>query len=141
MATPTGTGADKARGYYARERRRLKQDQKAFEIAGHFATPFDFGAMLVGQDSPNSLLLPADCNIAVSSSVAQVAADIFIGNNVETFGGPGPYPAGGIVNIPQVFRKNQTIVITRGDTAPSAVVTIYFRAKSQVIAFGTVTFT
>lgn len=142
MATPTGTRANEARGYLARERRRIKQNQKDFDIAGLFAVPFDFGAMSAGQDSPNSLLLPADVKIAVQPSVAMVDFDIFIGNDFETYGGPGPYPAGGIVNLPQIFRKNQTIVMTSGDTAPAGTVTIYFRGpKSQVIQFGTVVFT
>ncbi len=40
MATPTGSKADKARGYFARERRRKKQDQKDFDIAGFEPSPF-----------------------------------------------------------------------------------------------------
>lgn len=40
MATPTGSAADKARGYFARERRRKKQDQKDFDIAGLAPPPF-----------------------------------------------------------------------------------------------------
>lgn len=40
MATPTGPRADAARGFYARERRRKKQDQKDFDIAGFESSPF-----------------------------------------------------------------------------------------------------
>ena len=44
MATPTGPRAQAARNWFARERRRTKQNQKDFDIAGVFATPHDFGA-------------------------------------------------------------------------------------------------
>lgn len=40
MATPTGVRANSARGWFARERRRTKQDQKDFDIAGIEAAPF-----------------------------------------------------------------------------------------------------
>lgn len=40
MATPTGARADAARGYFARVRRRKKQDQKDFDTAGHAPAPF-----------------------------------------------------------------------------------------------------
>lgn len=40
MASPTGPRADAARGWLARERRRKKQNQKDFDIAGFEAAPF-----------------------------------------------------------------------------------------------------
>lgn len=135
------TTADAA-GYHARKRRRIKQNQSAFDEAGHFASPFDFGAMLIGQDSPNSLLLPADCQIAIGSTVALSTADYFIGDDLETWGFPAGVVAGGVQNSPYYFKKDRTIVITRGDSAPSAVLEIFFRGpKSQLIKFGDCVFT
>ncbi len=40
MATPIGSKADKARGYFARDRRRKKQNQTDFDIAGFAPAPF-----------------------------------------------------------------------------------------------------
>lgn len=137
MPTPA-----EARSYYARKRRRVKQNQSAFDVAGYFAAPFDFGAMLVGQDSPNSLLLPADVNIAIGSTVALSTADVFIGDNAETWGIQTAIIAGAITDVPELFSKNQTIVVTRGDTAPAAVLELFFRGpKSELIKFGDCVFT
>lgn len=47
MATPTGSTADKARGYFARERRRKKQDQTDYDIAGFAPAPFRILALAV----------------------------------------------------------------------------------------------
>lgn len=142
MATPTGDRADRARRFHARERRRVKQDQKAFDNAGLFATPFDFGSTLLGQDSPNSLQLPANCKIAISSSVALNFDDVFIGDDLETWGQRLGFPVGGIVKFDTQFQKNRTILITRGDVAVAAVLEIYFWGpKSQIIKFGDCVFT
>jgi len=47
MATPTGSRADNARGWFARERRRKKQDQKDFDLAGFEVAPFRIIALAV----------------------------------------------------------------------------------------------
>lgn len=141
MATPTGDRATRVRRYQARERRRLKQNQSAFVNAGYVAAPFDFGAMLVGQDSPNSLQLPADANLALRPSVAMVPGDLNIGDDLETYAGAESVPAGGFTRIRHIFRKDRTIVITRGDTAPSGTVLVYLQVRSQYIQIGTVTYT
>lgn len=137
MPTPA-----QARSYYARRRRRIKQNQSDFDIAGLFDTPFDFGAMLAGQDSPNTLLLPANVRIAVGSNVALTTAEVFVGDDLETWGTPTGIVAGGVQNWDYYFKKDRTMVITRGDFAPSAVLEIFFRGpKSQLIKFGDCVFT
>jgi hypothetical protein len=47
MATPTGPRATAARNWFARERRRSKQDQKDFDLAGFEAAPFRIIALAV----------------------------------------------------------------------------------------------
>lgn len=140
MATPTGPRAAEARGYYARERRRLKQNEKAFDNAGLFASPFDFGAMALGQNSPNSLQLPANAKIAIAASVGMPADSISVTVGLETFGQRLAFPAGGIISFDTLFAKNQTIQITRGPAGPAGTLTIYFRSKSRFFQFGTATF-
>ena len=79
MATPTGDRADAARNWFARERRRNKQDQKDFDIAGFVApggTPFDFGAVAAGGSSANLLTLPASLEIALEINAATTAGDL-----------------------------------------------------------------
>ena len=73
MATPTGVRANSARGWFARERRRKKQDQKDFDIAGLFAAPFNFGATAAGGSSANTLTLPANIAIALELNAATVS--------------------------------------------------------------------
>jgi hypothetical protein len=130
--------------YYARKRRRKKQDQKAFDIAGFFATPFDFGATAAAGSSANVLTLPADIQIALELNVAIVAG----GFGVEDVTAALSYVsaeagiAGGRVNIRQVFRGTHQIRITRAAGTPAGAVIVYFRGpKSQLSRVATATFT
>ena len=139
MPTP-GTAAQ----YYARKRRRKKQDQKDFDIAGYFAAPFDFGAVLVGGSSANTLVLPADVKVAIESTVALAAGDIGVENVAGgiTHVSALAAPAGAVIDIFQLYREDQQIRITRSLVAPAATITVYFRGpKSQLIQIGTATFT
>lgn len=144
MATPTGPRADSARGFYARERRRKKQNQKDFDIAGLVATPFDFGATAAGGSSANALTLPADIKLAFESSVALAAGDFGVEDvsaGVTSFSGDAA-PALGVINMRPLFRERRQIRIARAVGAPAATVKIYFRGpKSQIVQIGTVTFT
>lgn len=137
------TPAD-ARGYYARKRRRKKQDQSDFDIAGFFATPFDFGATAAGGSSANALVLPADIKIAFESDVGLAAGDFGVENVSDgvTYFSADAAPALGVVNFRTLFREQKQIRIARSLTAPAATIKLYFRGpKSQIIQIGTVAFT
>ncbi len=144
MATPTGSRADNARGWFARERRRTKQNQKDFDIAGHVATPFVFGAVAAGGSSANVLTLPADIEIALEINAATAAGDLGV-LDVTTgvdFVSAEAGVSGGRVNIRHLFREPHQIRITRAIGAPAGAVVVYFRGpKSQLIQIGAATFT
>lgn len=144
MATPTGSRADNARGWFARERRRTKQNQKDFDIAGHAATPFVFGAVAAGGSSANVLTLPADIEIALEINAATAAGDLGV-LDVTTgvdFVSAEAGVSGGRVNIRHLFREPHQIRITRAIGAPAGAVVVYFRGpKSQLIQIGAATFT
>jgi len=144
MATPTGARADSARGWFARERRRTKQNQKDFDIAGHVATPFVFGAVAAGGSSANVLALPADIEIALEINAA-IAAGGFgvldVTTGIDHVSAEAGVP-GGRVNIRHLFREPHQVRITRAIGAPAGAVVVYFRGpKSQLIQIGSATFT
>ena len=147
MATPTGPSAARARGWYARERRRTKQNQKDFDIAGLVppaGTPFDFGAVAAGGSSANQLTLPADAEIALEINAATTAGDLGVEDVTDgvTFVSAEAGVSGGRVNIRRRFRESHAIRITRAVGAPSGAVVVYFRGpKSQLVQFGQATFT
>ena len=147
MATPTGVRADAARNWFARERRRNKQDQKDFDIAGFVApggTPFDFGAVAAGGSSANLLTLPASLEIALEINAATTAGDLGVLDVTSSldFVSAEAGISGGRVNIRHVFREAHEIRITRAAGAPAGTVLVFFRGpKSQLIQFGTATFT
>lgn len=144
MATPTGARADSARGWFARERRRTKQNQKDFDIAGHVATPFAFGAVAAGGSSANVLTLPAAAELALEINAATVAGDLGV---LDVTTGIDHVSAeagvsGGRVNIRHLFREPHQVRITRAIGAPAGAVVVYFRGpKSQLIQIGSATFT
>ena len=144
MATPAGSRADNARGWFARERRRTKQNQKDFDIAGLVATPFVFGAVVAGGSSANVLTLPADAELALEINAATVAGDLGV---LDVTTGVDYVSAeagvtGGRVNIRHLFREPHQIRITRAIGAPAGAVIVYFRGpKSQLIQVGGATFT
>ncbi len=144
MATPAGSRADNARGWFARERRRTKQNQKDFDIAGLVATPFVFGAVVAGGSSANVLTLPADAELALEINAAIAAGGFGI---LDVTAGVDFVSAeagvtGGRVNIRHLFREPHQIRITRAIGAPAGAVIVYFRGpKSQLIQVGAATFT
>ncbi len=144
MATPAGSRADNARGWFARERRRTKQNQKDFDIAGLVSTPFVFGAVAAGGSSANVLTLPADAELALEINAATVAGDLGV---LDVTAGVDFVSAeagisGGRVNIRHLFREPHQVRITRAIGAPAGAVIVYFRGpKSQLIQVGTATFT
>lgn len=144
MATPTGARADSARGWIARERRRTKQNQSDFDIAGHVDTPFDFGAVAAGGSSANVLTLPANIEIALEINAATAAGDLGVLDVTasETFVSAEAGVSGGRVNIRRLFRKPHQVRITRGAGAPAGAVVVYFRGpKSALVQIGSATFT
>ena len=150
MATPTGPRAEAARGWFARVRRRQKQDQKAFDVAGLVATPHDFGSAAPSVAFPNDLTLPADIHIK-----ARVASAVFpIPPAPQTIAPGDTLFADGINQarnaealeeftiIRAVFRNGRTLTITRGATLVTGSLEIYFLGpKSQRILIGTGTLT
>ena len=144
MATPAGSRADNARGWFARERRRTKQNQKDFDIAGHVATPFVFGAVVAGGSSANVLTLPADIEIALEINAVTVAGDLGVLDVTDSldYVSAEAGVSGGRVNIRHLFREPHQIRITRAIGAPAGAVIVYFRGpKSQLIQVGAATFT
>jgi len=150
MATPTGPRADAARGYFARERRRTKQDQSDFDIAGLIATPHDFGSAAPTVAFPNSLTIPADIHIK-----ARVSGAVFpIPPAPQTIAPGDTLFSDGInqarnsealeefTTIRAIFREGRTLTITRGATLVTGSLEIYFLGpKSQRILIGTGTLT
>ena len=143
MATPIGNRANAARGFFARERRRKKQDQKDFDIAGLVqpgGTPFFFGGAVGPGNSPNALLLPASADIVLSSDVNLVAG--LVGIFDETTG--ISYPNAELINgagfgpIRHRFPEGHTIRIASLVGGTVAVITVFFRGpKSSRTMFGT----
>jgi hypothetical protein len=147
MATPTGSRAIAARNWFARERRRSKQDQKDFDIAGLVApggTPFDFGAVAAGGSSANVLTLPASLEIALQINAATVAGDLGVLDTTDAIDYVSAEAgiSGGRVNIRKRFKEVHAIRITRAVGAPAGAVLVFFRGpKSQLVQFGQATFT
>lgn len=147
MATPTGPRANAARNWFARERRRTKQDQKDFDIAGLVApggTPFDFGAVAAGGNSANVLTLPASLEIALQINAATTAGDLGVFDDTDSvdFVSAENGISGGRINIRHRFKEVHAIRISRAVGAPAGAVLVFFRGpKSQLVQFGTATFT
>lgn len=144
MATPTGARADNARGWFARERRRTKQNQKDFDIAGLFATPFDFGNVAAGGSSANVLTLPAAAELALELDDATAAGGLGVLDVTDSidYVSAEAGVTGGRVNIRHLFREPHQVRITRAIGAPAGAVVVYFRGpKSQLIQIGSATFT
>lgn len=146
MATPTGPRAQSARNWFARERRRSKQDQKDFDIAGFVppgGTPFNFGAVVAGGSSANVLTLPANAELALELNAATVAGGLGIEDVTDavTYVSAEAGISGGRVNIRKMFRESHQIRIARAIGAPAGAVLVYFRGpKSQLTQIGTATF-
>lgn len=144
MATPEGIAARAAAGWSARERRRTKQNQKDFDIAGHVSTPFDFGATAAGGSSANTLTLPADIEITLELNAVTVVGDMGVEDvtDAASFVSAIAGQSGGQVNIRRRFREDHQIRITRAVGAPAGAGKVYFRGpKSALVQIGQVTFT
>lgn len=142
MATPTGRPADEARGFFSRVRRRKKQDQKDFDIAGHFATPFDFGSAASSAAFPNALTLPANVRIQVevlAASAAIPAGDTLFDDGVIQ--ARNREDLANLTTISGLFGEGRDLTITRGPAVATGTLQVYFFGpKSQRILIGQGTF-
>jgi len=146
VATPTGPRATVARNWFARERRRKKQDQKDFDIAGLVppgGTPFNFGAVAAGGSSANALTLPAQAKFALQINAITTPGQLGI-LDVTTgvdYVSAVPGQSGGRVNIRRLFPESHQIRITRAIGAPAGAVLVFVRGpKSQLVQIGQATF-
>lgn len=145
MSLPAGPDAQKKLGYYRRLRRRTKQDESDFDIAGLFDTPHDFGSQAAGVGSPNNLLLPANARIAISHSVGLSPEDVSMTDvgppelghdNAETTN------ANGIQEIRNWYEKNTTLHIFRRAGSPAGTLSVYFLGPHNTrTLIGTATWT
>ena len=142
MATPTGRRADEARGFFARVRRRKKQDQKDYDIDGLVATPFDFGAAVANAAFPNTLTLPATVRIlaqVVAASGAIPAGDTLFSDG--TAQARNSEDLANLTTIRALFIEARALTITRGPAVSTGTLEVFFFGpKSQRILIGTGTF-
>ena len=142
MATPTGVRADQARAWYARERRRTKQNQKAFDIVGlvnKLGIDLVFGIVPPGGSSPYDITLPADATFTLKINAATNAGDIGIQDVISgiVYWSAENIPANGSVNIRHLFRKSHQIRLVKSGGAPVGDIKIYFRGpKTELIEVG-----
>lgn len=142
MATPTGRPAQEARGFFARVRRRKKQDQKDYDIAGLVASPFDFGAAAANAAFPNTLTLPA--TVRILAEVLAASAAIPAGDTLFSDGQAQARNSEDLANLTTIralFVESRALTITRGPAVASGTLQVYFFGpKSQRILIGTGTF-
>ena len=143
MATPPGPRADAARDFFRRERRRHKQNEKAF--AALAAAPFDFGAAAAGAGAPNLLALPASGRFAFSLNAAipvgGVAVSSTIGGTVGYFNDVSVAP-GGFYNVKHYFEEPETIGVFRDIATPAGTLSLYYLGpRGKRLLIGTATFT
>ncbi len=142
MATPTGRPADEARGFFARVRRRKKQDQKDYDIDGLVASPHDFGAAVASAAFPNPLTLPA--NVRILAEVLAASGAIPAGDTLFSDGtaeARNSEDLAELTTIRALFIEGRDLTITRGAAAVTGTLQIYFFGpKSQRILIGTGTF-
>ena len=143
MATPTGPRAEAARGYFSRVRRRKKQDQSDYGIAGLVAAPFNFGSAASSVAFPNTLVLPANVRILVevlAASGAIPAGDTLFDDGVTQ--ARNSEDMANLTTIRAVFGESRTLTITRGAAVSTGTLQVYFFGpKSQRILIGTGTLT
>jgi hypothetical protein len=139
MATPTGSRADAARGFFSRVRRRKKQDQKDYGIAGLVATPHDFGAAASSAAFPNALTLPANIRIQVevlAASGAIPAGDTLFDDGVVQ--ARNAEDMASLTTIRKFFGEGRDLTITRGAAVSTGTLQVYFFGpKSERILIGT----
>ncbi len=121
MATPTGPRAETARNWFARERRRKKQDQ------GDFAGVHDFGAALPSAAFPNPFTLPA--NVRLRVELFSPSGPIPIGDTLFSDGiaqARNAEPIIDLTTIRALFKEGRDLTITRGPAVVSGLLLIYF---------------
>ncbi len=143
MATPTGPRAQEARGFFARVRRRKKQDQKDYDIAGLVASPHDFGSAASSAAFPNPLVLPATVRIlaeVLAASGAIPAGDTLFDDTVVS--ARNSEDLAELTTIRALFGEARTLTITRGAAVSTGTLQVYFFGpKSQRILIGTGAYT
>ncbi|MCK5317140.1 MAG: hypothetical protein KAJ55_04465 [Anaerolineales bacterium] len=121
MATPTGRPADEARGFFARVRRRKKQDQS------DFSGVHDFGAAVPSAAFPNPLTLPANIRIRVElfsgSGSIPIGDTLFSDGITQAFNSE---PILGQTTIRALFKEGRDLTITRGVFAATGLLLVYF---------------
>ena len=139
MATPTGRPADEARGFFARVRRRKKQDQKDFDIAGLVAAPHDFGSAAASAAFPNGLTLPA--NVRIQAQVVSASGAIPPGDTLFSDGTAQARNSEDLANLTTIralFIESRTLTIARGPAVVTGTLQVFFFGpKSQRILIGT----
>lgn len=134
--------AAEARGWFSRVRRRTKQNQKDFDIAGHFATPFDFGSAGANAAFPNTLTLPANARVlaqVIAASGAIPAGDTLFSDG--TAQARNSEDLANLTTIRALFIEARALTITRGPAAVTGTLQVFFFGpKSQRILIGTGTF-
>ena len=143
MTTPTGPRADTARNWFARERRRKKQDQSDFDIAGLVATPHNFGAAASSIAFPNALTLPA--NIRIQVEVLAASGAIPAGDTLFDDGNNQARNAEDMANLTTIralFGESRPLTITRGPAVSTGTLQVYFFGpKGSRLLIGTGAFT
>lgn len=141
MATPTGARADDARGWFARERRRKKQDQSDFDPL--VAAPHDFGSAAASTAFPNDLTLPANVRILVEVLAASGAippGDTLFSDGITQ--ARNAEDMADLTTIRALFGEGRDLSITRGVAVVTGTLQVYFFGpKSQRILIGTGTLT
>lgn len=141
MATPTGRSAAEARGFFARVRRRKKQNQKDYSAL--IASPHDFGSAASSAAFPNALTLPAD--VKIQAEVLAASAAIPPGDTLFSDGTALANNAEDLANLTTIralFRESRDLTITRGPAVATGTLQVYFFGpKGQRILIGTGTLT
>ncbi len=141
MATPTGARADDARGWFARERRRKKQDQSDF--ASLVASPHDFGSAAATVAFPNDLTLPANVRILVEVLAASGAippGDTLFSDGISQ--ARNAEDMANLTTIRALFGEGRDLQITRGPAVVTGTLQVYFfgpKSQRLLVATGTLT--
>lgn len=143
MATPTGTRADAARRYFARERRRRKRDLAEYTRQGITPlAPFDFGNVAAGGLSANTLTLPANTTFVLELDAAVGVQGYGVNDQTTDFENAEAVAANGRASIRHVFRRDQDVQISRDVGTPAGALNVYFDDQNgKLTLIATATFT
>jgi len=143
MATPTGPRATAARSFYRVRRRKKKQDQKDFDIAGLAATPHNFGAAAASVAFPSPLTLPANVEIQVivtTPSAGLPAGSFTFADGVRVAANRRDMAE--LQRISAIFGESRVLTITRDATVATGALEVYFvgpMTQRILIGIGTLT--